>query len=365
MNCYGLINDFGASMYTPTLRQLQQLVYLAEERHFARAAQRAHVTQSALSRSLQTLEDAVGMRLFDRSSRSVEITPVGERLVARARSLLSSADDLGREMRLLRSGDAGEVTVGVGAFTGLTLLPDAMARLYSEHPSVRIIVVQDNWRALMEVLQQGKLDFFLAHITDIRADDSLDIEPLGGLPGHFYCRATHPLARRRELSARELAGQHFASVALPPEFSRRLEALIAAPEGRGFDVALESENASLLIQMAIRSDIVLVAGDAVLTHELASGQLVRLNVAELKEPRASDLLMAQFGILRLKGRTLSPAAMMLMDLVRAQAARTLTGPRRPPAPRAARDTHRSRPVPRKKPSTTGRNQSRHPTRGKA
>ncbi|CAL78198.1 putative transcriptional regulatory protein, LysR family [Bradyrhizobium sp. ORS 278] len=351
-------------MHPPTLRQLQQLVYLAEERHFARAAKRAHVTQSALSRSLQTLEQSAGMRLFDRSSRAVEITAVGERLVARARSLLSGADDIGREMRLLRSGDAGEVTVGVGAFTGLTLLPDAMARLYSDHPSVRITVVQDNWRALMEVLQQGKLDFFLAHITDIRADDSLDIEPLGSLPGHFYCRPSHPLASRRELLARDLAGQHFASVALPPEFSRRLDELIAAPGGRGFDVALESENAGLLVQMALRSDVVLVAGDAVLTHELASGQLVRLNVVELREPRATNLLLAQFGILRLKGRTLSPAAMMLIEMVRAQAARTLTGPRRPPASRAIGGAHRSRPSPRKKPSAPPRNQSRHHTRGK-
>ncbi|MGY3453192.1 LysR family transcriptional regulator [Bradyrhizobium sp. USDA 4353] len=345
-------------MHTPTLRQLQKLVYLAEERHFARAAKRAHVTQSALSRSLQSLEDSAGMRLFDRSSRSVEITAIGERLVARARALLSGADDLGREMRLLRSGDAGEVTVGVGAFTGLTLLPDAMAQLYADHPSVRLTVVQDNWRALMEVLQQGKLDFFLAHTTEIRADDSLEIEPLGSLPGHFYCRATHPLAGRRELSARDLAGQHFASVALPPEFSRRLDALIAAPGGHGFEVALESENAGLLVQMALRSDVILVAGDAVLTQELGSGQLVRLNIAELREPRASDLLLAQFGILRLKGRTLSPAAMMLMDLVRAQAARTLTGPRRPPAPRAARTTPRSRPAPRKKPPAARRRHGR-------
>ncbi|MGJ4885809.1 MULTISPECIES: LysR family transcriptional regulator [unclassified Bradyrhizobium] len=352
-------------MHTPTLRQLQQLVYLAEERHFARAAKRAHVTQSALSRSLQTLEDEAGMRLFDRSSRSVEITAVGERLVARARSLLSGADDLGREMRLLRSGDAGQVTVGVGAFTGLVLLPDAMAQLYAEHPSVRIKLVQDNWRALMDVLQQGKLDFFLAHITDIRTDDSLDLEPLGSLPGYFYCRPTHPLAGRRELSARDLAGQHFASVALPPDFSRRLDDLIAAPRGRGFNVALESENAGLLVQMAVRSDVVLVAGDAVVTHELASGQLVRLNVAELKEPRASDLLLAQFGILRLKGRTLSPAAMMLMDMVRAQAAQMLTGPRRPPAPRAARNAHRSRPRSRKKPGAPRRNRSRSHTRSKA
>ncbi|GLH75727.1 hypothetical protein SSBR45G_06350 [Bradyrhizobium sp. SSBR45G] len=338
-------------MDSPTLRQLQQLVYLAEERHFARAAKRAHVTQSALSRSLQTLEDAAGMRLFDRSSRSVEITPVGERLVAHARTLLSGAADLGREMRMLRSGDAGEVAVGVGAFTGLTLLPDAMARLYAKHPSVSVTLVQDNWRALMALLHQGKLDFFLAHTSDIPTDDSVEREPLGSLPGHFYCRPAHPLAGRAGLSARDLAGQHFASVIIPVEYKRRLNALIGAPDGNGFAVTLESENVSLLTQVAIRSDLILLAGDAVLTQELASGQLVRLNVTESQETRASGLLMAQFGMLRLKGRTLSPAAMMLMELVRAEAARILDPPRRSPVttnpPRRGKQ-----PSPRGKPATS-------------
>ena len=319
-------------MDIPTLRQLQQLVFLADERHFAKAAKRANVTQSALSRSLQTLEDAVGMRLFDRSSRSVEITPVGERLVAHAQTLLSSAADLGREMRMLRSGDAGEVAVGVGAFTALTLLPEALARLYAEHPSVRVTLVQDNWRALMHLLQQGKLDFFLAHTSDIRGDDGLQVEALGNQPGHFYCRPTHPLAGRSALSARDLAGQRFASVIIPEDFRKRLNRLIASDDGNGFAVTLQSENVSLLTQVAIRSDILLLAGDAVLTSELASGQLMRLDVKELQEPRISDLLMAQFGMLTLKGRTLSPAAMVLMDMVRAEAGRTLMPPRAGAAP---------------------------------
>jgi len=351
-------------MINPTLRQLQQLIYLAEERHFARAAKRAHVTQSALSRSLQTLEDATGMRLFDRSSRSVEITQVGERMVSRARTLLSGVADLGREMRMLRSGDVGEVAVGVGPFTGLTLLPAAVARLYAKHPSVRVTLVEDNWRVLIDVLQQGKLDFMLAHITEIRPDESLEIEPLGGLPGHFYCRPTHPLARRRELSARELAGQRFASVGIPQEFKTGLDALIAAPDGNGFNVTLESENASLLVQVAIRSDIVLLAGDAVLTDELASGQLVRLNVTELREPRAAGLVVAQSGILRLKGRTLSPAAMMLMDMVRADAEKILTVPGYVAAPRPPRSRPQSRTGTRQKPRGPGHDRSRRPNRSK-
>jgi DNA-binding transcriptional LysR family regulator len=362
MNCYGLINALGSSMDVPTLRQLQQLVYLAEERHFAKAAKRAHVTQSALSRSLQTLEDATGMRLFDRSSRSVEITPVGERLVARARSILSSADDLGREMRLLRSGDAGEVAVGVGAFTALTLLPEALARLYALHPSVRATAVQDNWRALMNLLHQGKLDFFLAHTSDIPADASVELEPLGSLPGHFYCRPAHPLAGRPALSARALAGQHFASVIIPQDFKTGLNRLIAPDGGDGFAVTLESENVSLLTQVAIRSDVVLLAGDAVLTEELASGQLVRLDITELEEPRRSGLLMAQFGMLRLKGRTLSPAAMMLMDIVRAEAASLLIPPRRPAA--AGPPRRETKPAGRTKPAKAAHRRARSVVKGR-
>ena len=119
-----------------------------------------------------------------------------------------------------------------------------------------------------------------------------------------------------------------------------------------------------MTQVTIRSDIVLLAGDAVLTQELASGQLVRLDVTELQEPRSSGLLMAQFGMLRLKGRTLSPAATTLMDMVRAEAERILITPRRPAA--AASATRRGqKPSPHAKPATTPRRRSRPATKGRA
>jgi len=153
-------------------------------------------------------------------------------------------------------------------------------------------------------------------------------------------------------------------VGIPQEFKSGLDALIAAPDGNGFNVTLESENASLLTQIAIRSDLVLLAGDAVLTNELASGQLIRLNVTELREPRAAGLPVAQAGILRLKGRTLSPAAMMLMDMVRADAEKILTVPGHTVAPRSPGGFKRSRTPARKKLSGPGRDRSRRSSRSK-
>lgn len=316
---------------TPTLRQLQHLVLLADEGHFGRAAERAHVTQSALSRSLQSLETALGLRLLDRHSRQLRLTAVGERLLARARTLLSGAADLSREMALLRSGDAGEVVVGVGAFSGLTLLPPALALLYARHPSVRVRLDQNRWAVLLESLRQGTLDFFLAHTGEIAPDEALLIEPLGGLEGAFYCRPQHPLASRRGLRLADLAGQRFASVRLPPEIQQRLAALMGsgadaahgAATGTGseaFAVVLESENVSLLAQVAMASDIVLLACDQVLGLELQARGLVAL---ELPELAAAAPPMADFGLIRLRGRTPSPASAALMDAIHGEARRLL------------------------------------------
>lgn len=84
------------------LRQLQHLAALAEEASFSRAAERLHLTQSALSRSLQGLEDELGARLVDRAGRRSTLTPLGEAVLARAHRILLEAAEIERSAELLR-----------------------------------------------------------------------------------------------------------------------------------------------------------------------------------------------------------------------------------------------------------------------
>src|SRR5687767_15136262 len=96
-----------------SLRQLQYAVVVADAGHFRRAAERCHVSQPSLSAQLAQLETVLGVRLFERNRRRVLPTPAGEQLVARARRVLTEADDLALAARRLQDPFAGTLRIGV------------------------------------------------------------------------------------------------------------------------------------------------------------------------------------------------------------------------------------------------------------
>ena len=102
-------------MAIPDLRKLQNAVVLAETGSFVRASDQLHLTQSALTRSVQALEAELGLRLFDRTKQGVRPTPDGEEVLARARLLLLQARTLQREVALIRHAELGAVAFGVKA----------------------------------------------------------------------------------------------------------------------------------------------------------------------------------------------------------------------------------------------------------
>ena len=105
-----------------TLVQLRHLVALAETGSFSKAAQAQYLTQPALSRSIRALEDELGLPLFDRVGRRVELTPFGRETLARARVLLDDADELRHHGRRLGAGHAGVLRIGLGSGPGAMLM---------------------------------------------------------------------------------------------------------------------------------------------------------------------------------------------------------------------------------------------------
>jgi len=104
-------------MHEINSRRLAHLVALAEEGSFARAAERVHLSQPALSRSIQALEDEFDIKLFDRAARGVVTTAAGRMLVERARRVLFEARCLFRDVELIRSDALGEVRIGMGPYS--------------------------------------------------------------------------------------------------------------------------------------------------------------------------------------------------------------------------------------------------------
>jgi DNA-binding transcriptional LysR family regulator len=301
------------------LRQLEHLVLLADELNFARAGERAFLSQSAFSRSIQALEEQLGLRLCDRGLRFVKLTPAGERAVQRARRLLSGSQDLVRELALLRQGDLGHVVCGAGPFTATALFPAALARLRQEHPQVDVQLKVDNWWSLLALLNSEKLDFFISDIRELPQHEDISIQPLGTLTGALYCRPGHPLAGKGSLGLADLKDGKFASVYMPDVVRDALSALLGPAPGGRFSTAFECENTVVARELVRRSDLILLSCHDAVALEVEAGCLVKLPVQELSTLGADTPLRTEIGVVRLKDRTLTPASELLLQYVLALA----------------------------------------------
>jgi DNA-binding transcriptional LysR family regulator len=189
------------------LRLLRYFAAVAEERHVGNAAARLFISQPALSQQIRGLEEQVGVPLFTRHARGVELTEAGEVLLAEARELLARADRLEDTVGELARGEATGLRIGVPPGLDAALLPGLLAPLREAHPDARIEVRELTTPEQLEALAAGSLDLGLVRepVADTRLSRrTLLVEPLGAsLP------ATHPLAGREGVTLRELAGELF------------------------------------------------------------------------------------------------------------------------------------------------------------
>ena len=295
-----------------SLKQLQHLVLLADEHHFARAADRAALSQSAFSRSIQMLETGVGVRLFDRSLKHVQPTPLGERLIARARALLADTGDLERELTLLRSGDLGNVAMGAGALAGAVVLPGPLARLRQAHPRVRVDVDVIESSALLDKLLRAGLDFFVGEFSAVPRQKDLRIEAMGRLHISFFCRAAHPLAQRETVGLGDLAGYRLASVHIPDPILSSLVARLTGAAAAMPELSLQCGSLTILRDYVLESDAVLLGAERPFRVEIEQGLLVPLRVREFdrSEGRRGSLGRPGPGV---SGRTHSDACQPAAD----------------------------------------------------
>jgi DNA-binding transcriptional LysR family regulator len=288
------------------LRLLRRARALSEEGNFARAARSLHLTQPALSRSIQELERRTGIKLFDRNTGRVEPTDLGRLFIAHARDLLARAEALDREVATMRGAGTGSLVIGSGTFPTVILMGAALGAFLARNPGVAIRLVNDNWVALVAALRRRELDFIVAARPPVEELAGLVTQPLAARQGYFLVRPGHPLLGRRGLSLANIAACPIICTArLPPMMTERLLAARKGGEPAGPipDVACESHE--MMQQIARRTDHVLVTSLVASEKALAAGELAVLPVVD-------PSICATFAILRLDARTLPPVADALM-----------------------------------------------------
>ncbi len=145
----------------PTLRQLRHFLSLAEHCHFSRAAEACLLTQSSLSASIKGLEATLGVRLFERTKRSVMPTPLGRRMVGLARQVVARLDDLSEAAKGAGRPLAGDLSMGVIPTIGPFLLPRVLPGLRKSYPDLRLYLREEQTASLLRQLGDGALDLVL------------------------------------------------------------------------------------------------------------------------------------------------------------------------------------------------------------
>jgi len=149
----------GASFWSQfELRQLRCFVAAAEELHFGRAAARMNMTQPPLSRQIQLLEHVLGVKLLDRTSRTVKLTPAGRVFLLEARRILRLTESAALATRRIASGEAGTITLGFTAASGYSFLPRLLLQRASHAPNIDVALKEMVSAEQIEALTTGRID---------------------------------------------------------------------------------------------------------------------------------------------------------------------------------------------------------------
>ena len=185
-----------------SVKQLRAFSELALERNFTRAAQKCHLSQSAFSALVAMLEEQAGVRLFHRSTRSVELTPEGRVFESVAARLLHDFESAFAELQDHVQRRKGRLTVAALPSVAGGALPPVIARFRAQHAGISVILRDVTSDSCLELVRNRQADFALT--AAIAPGPDLRSEPLISDTFHLVCRDDHPLARRRELSLRDV-----------------------------------------------------------------------------------------------------------------------------------------------------------------
>ncbi len=189
------------------LRHLKYFIAVAEEMHFGRAAKRLHIAQPPLSQQIMNLEEELGVKLFDRSRRSIQLTDAGAYFLKEARQVLSHLEQAAETSRRIYNGQAGRLVVGFVGSVIHTFLPEGLRIFRERFPDVELVLQELNTADQVKSLHARRIDvgfFYLgAH------DPLLASRPLIEAPLLVVLPRKHALSNRKSVQIKELAKEPF------------------------------------------------------------------------------------------------------------------------------------------------------------
>lgn len=290
-----------------SLKQIRAFVAVYRTRRIAGAAQKLSVTQSAISVSIRQIEAVLGVRLFDRTTRTLEPTAAAHEAIGLAERVLHDVEIFGAEVQQLGDRKRGHVSLVVAPAVAAALLSGVVRKFVERYPSIRLTIddcAPDQFASRIV----GEHAEFGIGSPELGSSD-LELSPLLRDRLCLICADRHPLARRRHVRWRDLHGVPL--IAVRPGYGvRRLIDSVASKVGVTLTVAHEVGFISSAIWMTISGLGASIWPAALVQHLIGEGLVQR--------PLLSPVVERPIYVVRKRGKSLSPASQAFVDLLRSE-----------------------------------------------
>lgn len=188
------------------LRDLKYIIAVAETRHFGKAAQKCFVSQPTLSGQIKKLEDELGVAIFERTNRSVEVTPFGDNVIAHARQIMEQADAIEQLARAHQDPLAGPLRIGAIPTLSPYLMPLILAPLKKQYPQMKLVLSEELTDTLLQRLRKHEIDAALLATPVL--DTDLESLPLFDEPFWVAYPSHHPFYTKQSITRRDLDNEN-------------------------------------------------------------------------------------------------------------------------------------------------------------
>ncbi|WP_404478158.1 LysR family transcriptional regulator [Novosphingobium sp. BL-52-GroH] len=191
------------------IQHLRHFVVTADTGNMLKAAETLNISQSGLSRSVGALENLLGLPLFERSAKGVELTAFGRQFYPHARLMLNEYNRSMDELKTYQNLKGGSLRIGINHSFAYVLIPGVIAELVRRWPGIHVDIESDNYAALVSDLSHGDIDIAFSLYTTGSMHDHLDYEPLFDIRTRVFARADHPLRDSKQIGPKELAAANW------------------------------------------------------------------------------------------------------------------------------------------------------------
>jgi DNA-binding transcriptional LysR family regulator len=230
------------------LRHLRYFVAVAEAENVSRAALKLHVSQPGISRQIRDLEDELGFKLFERSAKSLRLTPAGTVFLAEARAVLQRANEAVEKARTAAGAAAGEINIGYAPSLTVQILPQALRKFQDQFPNVRVVLHDLSTEEMLTWLGDDKLQVALTVRPPAKLLRGFHFQELARYAMRVAVAPKHPLAKSPSITLEQAGREPLIAYSRKdyPEYHTMLEKLFA-PVGRQPRIAGEHDSVSSLI----------------------------------------------------------------------------------------------------------------------